>query len=130
MDSREFRSAFGLMVTGPSEEQWARLRAEMAPTLANPDAVRAAYDACHDLDEANELTDRLLWASRAKAPTWLDDPTGTLNVATLATGEVLSLSSAWNGDQIDRDVVLWRSPDEAAPELVWSAWAAYARSAP
>ncbi|WP_170245826.1 hypothetical protein [Methylobacterium gnaphalii] len=88
--------------------------------------VRAAYDACHDLDDATELTDHLLWASRAKAPDWLDDPTAALYVATLATGEVLSLSSAWFGDQVDRDVVLWCGPD-TEPEVVWSAWVAYAR---
>lgn len=129
MDSKEFRSAFGLMATGPTEEQWARLRMETASTLASAEAVRAAYDACHNLDEANELTDRLLWASRARAPNWLDDPTGALYVATLATGEVLSLSTDWFGEQVDRDVVLRRGPG-AEPEVVWSAWAAYGRCAP
>lgn len=129
MDGREFRASFGLMATGPSEEQWARLGAEMAPTLASPDAVRAAYEASHELDEADELTDRLLWASRAKAPAWLDDPTGVLYIATLATGEVLALSGALYGDQVGRDVMLHRGPG-AEPEVVWSAWAAYARRTP
>jgi len=129
MDSREFRSTFGLMATGPTHEQWTRLRTEMAPTLASPETIRAAYDACHDLDEADELTDRLLWASRARAPAWLDDPTGALYVATLATGEVLALSGALYGDQVGRDVVLHRSAG-AEPEVVWSAWAAYARRTP
>ena len=127
MSSNEFRSHFGLMAASHTPEQLARVRAEAAPILASLDTVRAAYARCRDLDEAIELTDRLVWGGRGSAPDWLDDPVGILYVATLASGEVLALMEPDNGQGIGHDVVAWQ--DAVRGTLVWNAWAAHDRGA-